>query len=166
MTAHQAKDSTASGTDDRDRLRLWLHILDTAGGIERQLRSRLREQFDVTLPRFDVMAALDRFETEDTGVTMSQISTHLKVSNGNVTGVVDRLVREGLVTRTASPKDRRTAHISLTEEGKRQFAVMAEAHRHWIDELLGPLDPADIAGMERLLAKLRNQSGESKDATR
>lgn len=126
-------------TDTRQRLRLWLRLLRATRAIEGELRERLRVQFGATLPRFDVMAALHRVEE---GMTMTRLSRHLMVSNGNVTGLIDRLVAEHHVERVANRNDRRTTTVRLTPAGRAAFAEMARAHQRWIEELLEPL-PAD-----------------------
>lgn len=145
--------AAAGATAGRDlsRLRLWLRMLDAANLIQREIRGRLREGFDVTLPRFDLMAALDRAGPE--GMTMGQLSRRLRVSGGNVTAVVDRLVKEGAVVRRSPPNDRRTAFIALTEEGRRQFAEMAVAHLGWIDEMLARLTPEEVETLTALIEK-------------
>lgn len=119
-------------TPSKERLRLWLRMLRTTRQVEAELRERLRTEFDSTLPRFDVMAALAR---NPDGLKMNELSQSLKVSNGNVTGIVSRLVDDGWVTRIAIEGDRRATRVRLTEAGQRTFAVMAEAHEHWVDEL-------------------------------
>ena len=88
----------------KTRLRLWLRLLKLTSGIEGELRRKLRDEHDTTLPRFDVMAALARYPD---GLKMSDLSRYLKVSNGNVTGIVDRLVEDGLALRVAVPGDKR-----------------------------------------------------------
>jgi len=138
--------------DAKRRLRLWLRLLTCSGLVERAVRRRLREEFAVTLPRFDLMAALDRTPA---GLTMGELSARLKVSNGNVTGVVERLVREGLVERTALPTDRRSYKVALTAAGRSAFAAMAARHAGWIDSLLGDLSDGEIEQLMGLLARLR-----------
>ena len=115
------------------KLRLWVRLLRAVRVIEVDLRRRLRTQFGETLPRFDVMAALAR---QTTGMTMTEISRFLMVSNGNVTGIIDRLVTEGLVVRIANAQDRRATLVRLTPKGLRHFARMAEAHEGWVNEIL------------------------------
>ena len=136
------------------RLRLWLALLRATRGIEAELRNRLRLHYGVTLPRFDVLAALYRFES---GMLMSELSRFLMVSNGNVTGIVDRLVEDGLVLRTARRGDRRASVVRLTAMGRERFAELAAAHEGWVDELLGPLEPGDAAAMSEGLATLRRR---------
>ncbi|SLN24504.1 MarR family winged helix-turn-helix transcriptional regulator [Ruegeria meonggei] len=118
----------------KERLRLWLRLLKTTRGIEAQLRENFRTEFDTTLPRFDVMAALSRFED---GLKMSQISGVLRVSNGNVTGIVDRLAEDGLLVRVPVPGDRRAHRVRMTRKGREEFARQAAAHEAWIAEMLG-----------------------------
>ena len=116
------------------RLRLWLRLLKTTRGVEGALRERLKVEFGTTLPRFDVLAALGRHPE---GLRMSALSGLLRVSNGNVTGIVDRLEAEGLAERRAVAGDRRAAQVRLTTSGRDAFAAMAAAHEGWIDEMLG-----------------------------
>ncbi|MBV7255336.1 MarR family transcriptional regulator [Pacificimonas sp. WHA3] len=123
----------------KDRLRLWLKILKTVRFIEAELRENLRTEFQSTLPRFDVMAALHRYPA---GLKMGELSGVLKVSNGNVTGIVDRLVDEGHVVRESVPGDRRAARVRLTSRGRDEFIVQAAAHEAWINGLLQAVDSA------------------------
>ena len=110
--------------DNKERLRLWIRMLRASRTIEAELRERLKAEFNTTLPRFDVMAALYRAPQ---GMLMSDLSRFLLVSNGNVTGIVDRLVSEGLVIRARRNGDRRTSMVKLTDAGKAQFEAMAAA---------------------------------------
>ncbi|SDR02861.1 MarR family transcriptional regulator [Pseudovibrio sp. Tun.PSC04-5.I4] len=125
-------------TDDKSRVRLWLRLLRASRAIEGELRERLRTTYSVTLPRFDVMAALYR---EPEGMLMSQLSKYLMVSNGNVTGLIDRLTTDGLVQRTLRDGDRRTSVVLLTSVGRVDFEKMAKSHREWINELLSHFSP-------------------------
>ena len=136
--------------DSKARLRLWIRLFRTSRQIEGVTRERLKTQFNATLPRFDVMAAL--YRTPD-GMLMSEISRFLMVSNGNVTGIVDRLVSDGLVVRSQRDGDRRTSFINLTRKGRALFAAMAAAHEGWVDELLGSIPARDA---EQLAAKLKS----------
>lgn len=131
------------------RLRAWLKILKVSNLIEKDIRERLREQHDTTLPRFDVMSALARSES---GLKMSELSGVLKVSNGNVTGIVDRLVQDGLVVRVAVEGDRRANRVCLTRKGEAQFDVYAAEHEAWVDDLLGDLGVKDAQVLTELLA--------------
>lgn len=136
-------------SDSKARLRLWIRLLRASRFVEGVARERLKSQFDATLPRFDVMAALYR---NPDGMLMSEISRFLMVSNGNVTGIVERLIADGLVARSLRNGDRRTSFVSLTRKGRAAFAEMAIAHEQWIDELLGGLSVRDA---EQMSAKLK-----------
>jgi DNA-binding MarR family transcriptional regulator len=139
---------------DRARLRLWLRMLRTTRAIEGVLRERLATEFGSTLPRFDVMAALDRVPG---GMMMGELSRFLLVSNGNVTGIVERLVADGMVERTQRAGDRRTAIVRLTADGRTSFAEMAAAHAGWIDELLSDVTPLQAGEVAAALAVFRSQ---------
>ncbi len=150
-TAVTAGDSEARETGraaSKTRLRLWLRILKTSRLIETEVREKLREEFESTLPRFDVMAALYRVET---GLRMSDLSSVLRVSNGNVTGIVDRLVSDGLIVRVPVDNDRRAMIVRLTNAGRELFQRMAAKHESWVNEILGGLSTAEAT---RLMATL------------
>jgi DNA-binding MarR family transcriptional regulator len=139
--------------EHKDKVRLWLRILGVSRVIESALREKFRTQFGTTLPRFDVMAALNRYPD---GLKMSELSLVLKVSNGNVTVIVDRLVEDGYVDRNPVPGDRRAHCVSLTKAGKQQFMILAKAHEEWVNELLLALSPDDVKMMTGQLKTLRD----------
>lgn len=139
--ADKTREKSVARPVSKQHLRLWIRLLRAARAIEAELRERLRKEFAVTLPQFDVMAALARKEN---GMSMTELSRMLMVSNGNVTGIIDRLAAEKLVLRQAPANDRRSYIVRLTPKGQTQFAVMAKAHEGWVDELLRDID-ADAA---------------------
>lgn len=141
----------------KERLRLWLKILKVSRHVEAELRERMRLNHDSTLPRFDVLAALYRFEK---GLRMSQLSGVLRVSNGNVTGVVDRLVEEGNVLRAPVEGDRRATVVRLTEKGRARFRELAEDHEAWVNDLLSGLDADEVAAAIEMLSGI---SGKPED---
>jgi DNA-binding MarR family transcriptional regulator len=138
--------------DHRDELRLWLRLLTCTNLIEAEIRRRLREQFDVTLPRFDLMAQLDKAPE---GMTLSDLSRRMMVSNGNLTGLVERLVSSGHLDRRTSATDRRAQVISLTDLGRAEFREMAAEHEGWIASLFSDLTRKDQEELMRLLAKTK-----------
>ena len=134
--------------DTKTRLRLWLRLLKLSSGIEGELRKRLRDDHGTTLPRFDVMAALYRYPD---GLKMSDLSDHLRVSNGNVTGILDRLTEEGLALRVAIPGDRRAHLACLTPKGGDVFVDLAKFHENWINDLLQGLSMEEAETVSILL---------------
>ena len=120
---------------NRSSVRVWLRLLSCTMAIEKEVQRRFAGR-GMTLPRFDVLAALDRHSE----LTMGALSQSLLVSNGNVTQLVQKLVRDGLVEIHKPPKDRRSSIVRLTSEGKQQFTALARAHQDWIDEMIGGLD--------------------------
>ena len=146
---------SALASDDKLELRLWLRLLTCSNLIEGEVRARLREAFATTLPRFDLLAQLDRAAD---GLTMGELSSRLMVSNGNVTGLTDALVREGLVSRLPDPGDRRSLRIRLTPEGKRAFDAMTPTHEQWIDQMMAGLTRAEMAHLLELLGKLKQSA--------
>jgi DNA-binding MarR family transcriptional regulator len=148
----------APDTGNKERLRLWIRLLRATHVVEGELRERLKREFDSTLPRFDVMAALYRAPA---GMLMSDLSRFLLVSNGNVTGIVDRLVADGYVVRAKRDGDRRTSIVRLTDTGLTLFQRMARAHEGWIAELLGGVSESEAQALSGMLRSFRsNWEGE------
>jgi len=150
---------TLAEQGSKQRLRLWLRLLTVTRKIEAELRERMRTEFDSTLPRFDVMAALSR---HDQGLRMSALSGVLRVSNGNVTGIVDRLAEDGLVMRVPVAGDRRATLVRLTAKGAEVFARQAAEHEAWIDVMLAELSPEEArsyAARLRTLAQRLDDKG-------
>jgi DNA-binding MarR family transcriptional regulator len=141
------------GGAGKDRLRLWIRLLRATRTIESEVRERLKVKFATTLPRFDVMAAL--YRTPD-GMLMSDLSRFLLVSNGNVTGIVDRLAAEGLVSRANRDGDRRTSIVRLTEAGLAAFVEIAAAHESWISELLAGVKSEEARRLTAMLEAFRS----------
>jgi DNA-binding MarR family transcriptional regulator len=141
--------------DHKSELCLWLRLFTCKMLIEGEVRRRLRDTFDVTLPRFDMMAQLDRAPS---GMTLGELSQRMMVSNGNVTGLVDRLVAQGLIDRRPSPTDRRAQLVSLTAEGRRFFRSLARANADWIGEVFAGLSHDEIEELMRLLGKAKTSA--------
>ncbi len=141
--------------DDHSALRIWLRLLTCTQLIEKRVRAGLREEFATTLPRFDLMAQLERHPE---GLKMNELSRLLMVTGGNVTAIVDQLEKEGLVERLDEPDDRRAFLIRLTRSGDRSFAEMARAHETWVVELLAGLSSRERDELLKLLAKLKSHA--------
>ena len=148
---------TIARSGDHRALRIWLRLLTCTQMIERVVRSRLRERFSTTLPRFDLMAQLERHPE---GLKMNELSRLLMVTGGNVTTIVDQLEKEGLVERLDEPADRRAFRIRLTRAGERTFADMASEHEEWVVGLLSGLSRRDQDELLRLLAKAKEHAME------
>ena len=138
--------------DDKPELRLWLRLLTCTNLLEGEIRRRLRQEFSTTLPRFDLLAQLDRASG---GLTLTDLSNRMMVSNGNMTGLVDILVDNNLVERLPDPDDRRSTRVALTTLGKKHFDAMTPAHESWINGMLEGLDKDDIGHLHHLLGKLK-----------
>jgi DNA-binding MarR family transcriptional regulator len=147
--------------DHESELRLWLRLLTCTTMIENEVRQRLRGAFDVTLPRFDLMAQLDKAPN---GMTLGELSQRMMVSNGNVTGLVERLVSLDLVERKPAPNDRRAMIVTLTPEGRRTFRALARTHENWIADIFVGLTPAEIETLMTLLAKTKTSARKAIDA--
>ena len=138
--------------DHKAELRLWLRLLTCTTMVEAEIRRRLREGFDFTLPRFDLLAQLDKAPD---GMTLGEVSKRMMVSNGNVTHVVEKLVASGHLDRRPAPHDRRVQIISLTETGRAEFRAMAKVHEAWIADMFAGLDQKDTATLMDLLGKAK-----------
>ncbi len=148
--------------EDHHSIKLWLRLLTCSSLIEAELRSRLREEFDTTLPRFDFLSQLQRTPQ---GLTMGELSRRMMVSGGNVSGLSTQLVKEGLVSRSTLPEDRRTYIVKLTPNGKKFFTNIAKRHEEWVIELLGDLDHDDADQLAALLAKVKTTASKHSTPT-
>jgi DNA-binding MarR family transcriptional regulator len=148
-----ADPETRVRADDHDALRLWLRLLTCTLLVERDIKAKLRERFSMTLARFDLMAQLER---PPAGLKMNELSRRLMVSGGNVTGLTDQLVAEGLVERRAVPDDRRAFSVRLTAAGRRAFLGMAREHERWIVDLMDGLSSGERQRLYALLGRLKH----------
>ncbi|HEY3077003.1 MAG TPA: MarR family transcriptional regulator [Burkholderiales bacterium] len=148
---------TIARSDDHRALRIWLRLLTCTQMIERIVRSRLRERFGTTLPRFDLLAQLERHPE---GLKMNELSRLLMVTGGNITAIVDQLEKESMVERLDEPADRRAFRIRLTRSGERAFAEMAHEHEAWVVGLLSGLSRREQDDLLRLLAKAKEHAVE------
>lgn len=138
-----------------EALRLWLRLLTCTQIVEKQVRSLLRERFDTTLPRFDLMAQLERAPE---GLKMNELSRRMMVTGGNVTGITDQLVAEGLVERIDVEGDRRAYCVRLTAKGRKQFQEMARQHEEWIVEAFSALSDKELSTLHKLLGKVKDHA--------
>ena len=135
-----------------EALRLWLRLLTCTQLIEKQVRAELRERFDTTLPRFDLMSQLERSQD---GLKMKELSRRMMVTGGNITGITDQLVSEGLVERLPVAGDRRAFRVRLTARGRKSFADMAQQHEGWIVEAFAGLSARELDVLHQLLGKVK-----------
>jgi DNA-binding MarR family transcriptional regulator len=151
MAASTVDHETRLDDEDHFSLRLWLRILTCSNLIESRIRHHLRRDFDCTLPRFDLLAQLERAD----GLKMSELSQRLMVTGGNVTGLADQLQHEGWLVREPVENDRRATRLRLTDAGRERFAGMARTHEGWVVELLGSLTRDEQRQLHGLLGKLK-----------
>jgi DNA-binding MarR family transcriptional regulator len=144
-----------------DALRLWLRLLTCTQIVEKQVRSRLRERFDITLPRFDLMAQLER---SPEGLKMNELSRRMMVTGGNVTGITDQLAAEGLVDRVDVAGDRRAYRVCLTPKGRKLFHEMARQHERWVVDAFAALSEKELATLHKLLGKVKDHARSGSEA--
>ena len=144
--------------DHKMELRLWLRLFSCSRLIENDIRRHLNAEFDFSLPRFDILAQLDR---ADEGLVLGEVSRRLMVSAGNITSLVEALVKSGHITRTTSSGDRRAQVIRLTDKGRREFRRMAKVHSDWIAAYFEHMSEKDIALLMDLLADLKESARRS-----
>lgn len=152
--------SAADHEPEQEVLRLWLRLLSCTTLIENQVSSRLRSEFETTLPRFDLMAQLAR---SSDGLNMGELSQRLMVSGGNITGITDNLERDGLVERVTPPEDRRAKIVRLTPKGRASFDRMAQVHSTWIESWMDGLTEQEQRQLYLLLGKLKQHVSESSE---
>ena len=160
--AHEAGLDLASRLtqDHHQSLKLWLRMLSCTVRIENEIRSRMRSTFDITLPRFDLMAQLERHPD---GLRMGELSRRMMVTGGNITGITDQLEQEKLVMRVPDPKDRRVYTVKLTAAGRAAFNDMAAVHEGWIAEMLQDVSPDDKSTLIDLLSQMKQHLNKSED---
>ena len=151
MDPHAADHETRLDADDHLALKLWLRILTCSNLIEARIRQNLRHEFDCTLPRFDLLAQLERAD----GLKMSELSQRLMVTGGNVTGLADQLQNEGWLVREPVENDRRATRLRLTEAGRDRFTGIARTHERWVLDLLAALSRDEQQHLHTLLGKLK-----------
>jgi DNA-binding MarR family transcriptional regulator len=138
-----------------EALRLWLRMLTCTQLIEKKVRSGLRDEFNTTLPRFDLLAQLER---EPQGMKMSALSRRMMVTSGNITPVTDQLVAEGLIERHSVAGDRRAWLIRLTPAGRALFKKMAKRHEAWILQSFEALSSKELQSLHHLLGRVKQHS--------
>ncbi len=153
--ADQADMETRLTDGDHQALRLWLRMLACTNLIEGVVRERLKGEFAITLPRFDLMAQLQR---SSAGLSMGELSQRLMVTGGNITGIVAALESEGLIDRAPDPADRRINRVRLTAAGEASFEHMAKAHEKWIINLYAGLSAQEQADLSELLGRLKGRA--------
>jgi len=130
-------------------LSLWLRLLKTHNLVLARLRPAIASR-GITLPQFDVMAQLARAAD---GLTFGQLSRSLLVSAGNLTGIVDRLEREGLVRRRPVAHDRRSFRVTLTGRGRRRIAFLIRRHERDVETALACVPRSIQQSLRSLLGK-------------
>ena len=148
--------------DQHASLRLWLRLLSCTTRVEDKIRQKLRESFDITLPRFDLMAQLERYPD---GLTMGELSRRMMVTGGNITAIVDQLEKENLVVRVVGVNDRRSFTVKLTQAGRDAFADMAIAHEAWVADLFEGLSVNQQTELYTLLGAMKKNLQKQEETT-
>jgi DNA-binding MarR family transcriptional regulator len=161
---HRVDAESRTTHDDHLSVRVWLRLLACTNLIEGRVASRLRDDFETTLPRFDFLSQLER---NPAGLRMTEISKRMMVTGGNITSIADQLLAEGMITRSVAPGDRRASIVKLSATGRRAFAEMARRHEGWIVEMFAGVGEGERNQLFALLAKLkRHLNSLESEATR
>lgn len=147
---------TEADEGEKQELRLWLRMLATTRLVSQEIRRRLRNEFGVTLPQFDILAQLYR---EPDGLRLGELSRRTMVTNGNITGLIERLEADGLVCREIPGADRRVTVARLTDSGQAVFAKMAQVHESWLCDLMAEVDRDVIASLLRDMKLVKKSVG-------
>lgn len=145
---------------EKEGLRLWLRIVSLTQMVEQQIRTMLREQFDSTMPRFELLSALDRVPD---GLTMGELSQWLMVTKGNVTGIAERLSEDGLIKRYPTPTDRRSFCVTLTAKGKKLYKEMEQEYENLLDKTFAEVSLDDSDVFTGVLAKVKDSIEEIRE---
>lgn len=140
----------------RQSLLAWLDLLRAANVIKKDIDARFQEAFAQSISRFDALAALERADCG--ALRAGALSRQLVVSEGNVTQLMSRLLRDGLVQRRDDERDGRIVIYALSDRGRRLFKRMARAHRRWIGDIFAGLSEAELTGLRELLRQLPEQA--------
>jgi DNA-binding MarR family transcriptional regulator len=155
----QAKTSgTAGGADDGGaltplELAAWRGFLDVHARIVRELDEELQRERGLPVSAYEVLLLLDG--TPGGRLRMSDLARSTLLSLSGASRLVDRLVREGLVTRAPCPDDRRGAFAVISEEGRRRLADARPVHRAGVRRrFLDALDGDEMRALGELWGRL------------
>lgn len=137
---------------EKQGLRLWLRIVSCAQVVEQEMRTMLREKFDMTMPRFELLATLDRVPA---GLTMGELSQWLLVTKGNITGIAERLSEDGYVRRQPTPTDRRSFVVTLTPKGRKAFKEMEQEYEQLLERIFADVSDDDSDNFAGVLTRVR-----------
>ncbi|GKQ49696.1 MarR family winged helix-turn-helix transcriptional regulator [Bradyrhizobium sp. Ce-3] len=136
--------------------RLWLQLLSLHGELFASLNSMLSSEFGLSLAKFDVLAQLDRYRD---GLALGQLSQNLKVSGGNVSGLVQRLLADDLISKQMSSEDRRSFIVRLTPKGEALFRKAADVHKRQLSERLENIPAQELETALSVLRSLSSKLG-------
>lgn len=155
LTGQAKRSRQPSPADAHIELKIWLRLLAISNQIKRTLAARFRQHFDTSMARFDLLAQLERAAPQ--GLSMTALSARVMLTNGAITGLVDGLVRDGLVARAAHSRDRRSVIVGLTPLGRHKFRAMARRHELWVKDLLASLPLEFKSEFQEHLATMKRQ---------
>ena len=132
--------------------RTWLSLVRCFSSIERVLMQHFADEYNSSLPRYDVLTAL---ALSPGGLTMGELASMLMVTKGNITGVVRRLKTDGLVRKVTSKVDRRVQSVTISAKGKRLWDKMHADYDRIISEILSGQSNKDLRALARFLEQTR-----------
>lgn len=126
-------------------------LIRTFGLIERVMNPYF-SQHGISGAQWGVLRALHRAAAEGKdALSVTELSDRLLIRPPSVTGVIDRMVKEGWVSREPLPSDMRVKQIRLKPKARDLLRKILSEHEAQIGRLLGGLSPAEQAELHRLL---------------
>ena len=134
--------------------RAYQSLLSTLGLLKQAMEPHFA-RFGISRPQWAVLAVLSRAEEKgQDGLYLHDLGDRLLIRPPSVTGVVDRLEREGLVTRSKTEGDRRVRRVRLTPGGRALRKRLLTVHARQIRKVMGGLDVREQAKLAKLLDRL------------
>lgn len=140
------------------RLAPWRAFLVAHARVARRLDEELRTEHDVSIAEYDALLTIA--QSPDRRIRMGLLAEEVLLSKSGVTRMIDRLVSDGLVERSACLADARGAEAVLTERGLARLRAASRSHLRGINEhFLSVVDASDLESLERSMTAVARQAG-------
>ena len=136
-----------------DGLKLCIELIRCSSQLDRIIDRNLRSKFGQSISRFDLLAQLQR--VGESGLSIGELGKRLISAKGNITGLINRMIKDELLLKTAKIGDRRSFNIKASAKGSQLFKQMADSHAQWVYELFADIDLESMNNMTYLLGDIR-----------